>query len=63
MFPIIWKDGPNDVGELAVVKHIPIGQPHVGVPVQEARELEITSALTHDTVVHMLRAIQTAVCH
>ena len=59
VFPVIWKDGPNEVGELAMVKHIPIERPHVGASVQEAREIEITSVLAHDNVVYMLRAIQT----
>ena len=59
VFPIMWKDGANDVGELAAVKHIRIGRPHVGMSIQESREIEITSSLMHDNVVHLLRAIQT----
>ena len=59
VYPIMWKGGANDVGELAMVKHIKIGRPHVGMSIQEAREAEITSSLTHDNVVHMLQAIQT----
>ena len=53
----MWKDGANDVGELAVVKHIVIGRPHKGMSIQEAREIEITSSLTHHNVVHLLHAI------
>ena len=47
----------DDLGELAVVKHVPIERPFVGPSVQEARE--ITSTLAHDNVVRLLRAIQT----
>ena len=61
VFPVIWKDvqDRDDVGELAVVKHVPIQRPAVGPSVQEARELEITSMLEHGNVVRLLRAIQT----
>ena len=61
VFPVIWKDGQdrNDLGTLAVVKHVPIEQPFVGPSVQEAREIEITSTLAHVNVVRLLRAIQT----
>ena len=61
VFPVIWKAGQdsNDIGELAVVKHVPIEQPFVGPSVQEAREIEITSTLAHDNVVRLLQAIQT----
>ena len=60
VYPIMWKDGANDVGELAMVKHIKIGRPHVGMSTREAREAEITSSLTHGNVVHILQAIQTS---
>ena len=61
VFPVIWKDvqDRDDVGELAVVKHVPIERPVAGPSVQEARELEITSMLAHGNVVRLLRAIQT----
>ena len=61
VFPVIWKDGQDrdDLGELAVVKHVPIERPFVGPSVQEEREMEITSTLAHDNVVRLLRAIQT----
>ena len=61
VFPVIWKDvqDRDDLGELAVVKHVPIERPFVGPSVQEEREMEITSTLAHDNVVRLLRAIQT----
>ena len=61
VFPVIWKDvqDRDDLGELAVVKHVPIERPFVGPSVQEAREIEITSTLAHDNVIRLLRAIQT----
>ena len=63
VFPAIWKDGPSDVGELAMVKDVPIERPYMGPSTLEVREVAITSALVYDNVYAHVASLPDAICH